>query len=241
MRLRSGDEDGHVINFSLLNPTFSRYSTVERAACDGALSCMNIIFFLNAGRLLRYLGMKLLSSPSLLSSHSWWFAAAVYSQPLHQPSHLWKEWSGSLSWHFLALSSRWFLCLVVKGGWILGFRGLETVLRIRQRVVLAIPLTPACSNICLLVKSDCFTASRLMADVWRLDIFRFTPLPHLFRVWLALAMNLFTFLWSRHNSFAISVAFHTLSESYYYANHIFPRYFEKQRKRHIFCINVIAK
>ena len=40
--LRSGNEDGHVINFSLLNPTFARYSTVERAACDGALSCMKI-------------------------------------------------------------------------------------------------------------------------------------------------------------------------------------------------------
>ena len=59
MGLRSGDEDGHVINFSLLNPTFARYSTVERAACDGALSCMKIIFFLNAGRLLRYQGIKL--------------------------------------------------------------------------------------------------------------------------------------------------------------------------------------
>ena len=59
MGLRSGDEDGHVINCSLLNPTFARYSTVERAACDGALSCMKIIFFLNAGRLLRYQGIKL--------------------------------------------------------------------------------------------------------------------------------------------------------------------------------------
>ena len=50
-------------------------------------------------------------------------------------------------------------------------------------------------------------ASRLMEDIWRLDIFRFTPLLHLFRVWLALAMNLFTVPWSRHNSFAISVDF----------------------------------
>ena len=102
MGLRSGGEDDHVINFSLLNPTFARYSTVERAACDGALSCMKIIFFLNAGRLLRYQGIKLswrkfqyvsafiftpsgtLKSPkhdtttTLLSSHSWWFAAALY-------------------------------------------------------------------------------------------------------------------------------------------------------------------
>ena len=31
MRLRSGDEDGHVINFSLLNQTFARCSTVEWA------------------------------------------------------------------------------------------------------------------------------------------------------------------------------------------------------------------
>ena len=57
-------------------------------------------------------------------------------------------------------------------------------------IVLVIPLTPACSNICLLVKSDSFTASCLMVDIWRLDIFRFTPLSHLFRVWLVLAMNL---------------------------------------------------
>ena len=118
-------------------------------------------------------------------------------------THLWKERPGRLSWH----SVRWFLCLVVEGGWILGFTGSATVLRIRQRVVLAISLTPACSNICLLVKSDCFTASHLMADIWRLDIFRFTPLSHLFRVWLTLVMNLFTVLWSRHNSFAISVDF----------------------------------
>ena len=54
-------------------------------------------------------------------------------------------------------------------------------------------------------KSDCFTASRLMADFWRLDIVHFTPLSHLFRVALGLAINIFTFLWSRHNSFAISV------------------------------------
>ena len=213
---------GHVINFSHLNPTFARYctlySTVERAACDGALSCMKIIFFLNAGRLLQYQGIKLswrkfqyvsafiftpsgtLKSPkhdtttTLLSSHSWWFAAALY-KPTSAPA-IWSiEGCSALICgknglevclaHFLALSSRWFLCLVVKGGWILCFTDLPIVLRIRQRVVLVIPLTPACSNItCLLVKSDCFTASRLMADIliWRLDIFRFTPLSHLFRV-----------------------------------------------------------
>ena len=60
-------------------------------------------------------------------------------------THLWKERSGSLFWH-LAHSSRSFLCLVVKGGWILDFTGLATVPRIQKRVVLAIPLTPACSN-----------------------------------------------------------------------------------------------
>ena len=209
-------------------PTFARYSTVERAACDGALSCMKIIFFLNAERLLRYQGKNLfwikfryvsafiftpsgtlnrpnklianypspkyVTTTSLLSSHSWWFAAALY-KPTSAPA-IWSiEGCSALICgknglevclaHFLALSSRWFLCLVVKGGWILCFTDLPIVLRIRQRVVLVIPLTPACSNItCLLVKSDCFTASRLMADIliWRLDIFRFTPLSHLFRV-----------------------------------------------------------
>ena len=59
MGLRSGDEDGHVINFSFFNPNLATYSTVERAACDGALSCIKIIFFLNAGRFLRYQGIKL--------------------------------------------------------------------------------------------------------------------------------------------------------------------------------------
>ena len=55
---RSGDKDDHVIKFSLLNPIFPRYSTVERAACHSALSCMKIIFFLNAGRLLLDQGVK---------------------------------------------------------------------------------------------------------------------------------------------------------------------------------------
>ena len=59
MGLRSCYEDDHVTNFTLLNPIFAKYSTVERAACDGALSCMKIIFFLNAGRLLQYQGIKL--------------------------------------------------------------------------------------------------------------------------------------------------------------------------------------
>ena len=135
----------YVINFSVVNPMLLRYSTVEPGACDGALSCIKIIFFLNAGYLLRYQGVKLSwrkfryvsafiltasgneptssSDPqahlpcnypipkhntTLLSSHilmvcygsleaNLWTSYLVHRGLLC--THLWKERSGSLSWH----------------------------------------------------------------------------------------------------------------------------------------------
>ena len=142
MGLRLGDKNGHVINFSLLNP--AQNMTPPPPCCR-------------------------LTLDSLLQPFT--------SQPLHQPSHLWKERSESeYSVHRLGN------CV----------EDLET------------GSSSDSAGTCLL---KYLFASRLMEDIWRLDIFRFTPLLHLFRVWLALAMNLFTVPWSRHNSFAISVDF----------------------------------
>ena len=128
------------------------------------------------------------------------------------------------------------------------------------------PTCSTCSNICLLVKSNCFTASRLMADIWRLDIFRLSQLCHTSFV-SGIGYESF------HSSMVPAQLLCNFSGlSYYFPLHAVrdvsacPSFFRKRKrererererklkrkwlnlhnnleqwKRHLFCINVIAK
>ena len=62
MGFRSGEQGGHVINFSSFRPFLASHAVEYLDACDGALSCMKIMLFLKDADFVLYHCLKKVSS-----------------------------------------------------------------------------------------------------------------------------------------------------------------------------------
>lgn len=62
MGFRSGEQGGHIIRFSSFIPFLASHAVEYLDACDGALSCMKIMFFLKDADFFLYHCLKKVSS-----------------------------------------------------------------------------------------------------------------------------------------------------------------------------------